>query len=315
MPYAEPYFLDGTSLIDSTSIYTNSELSIFAADGYYSDGLNIRRLVSGVLEPVQPCPACGSPCGQGISYGSGTQGLYIDQIDMGSLPTNVGAIVITFDIFSVPDGILVEYDGVTYNEVVSQGFGYFAAPAGMPTFIGNSANDCGLAGNTTVVSLPVYNRVAGAFVPSGTTESVTIIPPQISLYATDPGYTRMVIPKISAAPSVLTIKFYGACVGTEFQYDVLCPAGLDKFKASLRFATVEPEDPIFCDAPQTQTYFVARSGNATAPYLGLYDMIFEDSFGQVKLADGYYRSNFVAAPNDGFEIQNGVIVALLDACP
>jgi len=312
--YAEPFFLDGTSLVDSTSVYTNSGLSIPAPDGYYSDGLNIRRLVGGVLEPVQPCPTCGESCRDGFSFGSGGQGLYVAQIDTGSLPSSVGAIVITFDPFSVPDGIQAELDGVIYNELSSQAFGYIAGTSGLPTFTGNIANDCGLNGNTTVVSLPVYNREGGTFVATGATETVTITPGQVVLSPSDPGYCKMVIPKLSASPSTLTLKFYGACSGTEFQYEVKCPAALDKFKASVRFITIEPEDPIFCDAAISQNYFVARVGNATAPYLGLYDMVFTDSFGQNKMPDGYYRTNFVEAPNDGIQVQNGVIIAILDAC-
>jgi hypothetical protein len=163
------------------------------------------------------------------------------------------------------------------------------------------------------VTLPVYNRVGAVFVPSGTTETVTIIPSQVSLYPTDPGYTRIVIPKLSPSATVLTIKIYGPCPSTGFQYEVKCAQALDKFKAST--VQEDPKSPTYCNVAMNQNFFVVHSGNATPPYLGLYDWVFSDSFGQSKLADGFYKTNFLTAPNDTIEVQNGVIVAITDECP
>ena len=159
---SQPYFLDGTSLLDSTSVYLNSGLSILAPDGYYSDGFNTRELVGGVLLPSQPCPACGVLCGGEIN-GSGNQGEYLLQIDTGNLPTAVGAIIITFDPYSVPDAIIAELDGNFYNAVSSPVFGYLAGTPGLPTFLGSAAADCGISGST--YTLNVYQWNGTAFVP------------------------------------------------------------------------------------------------------------------------------------------------------
>jgi hypothetical protein len=52
-----------------------------------------------------------------------------------------------------------------------------------------------------------------------------------------------------------------------------------------------------------------------SPYIGLNDWIFADEFASSVVADGFYRTNNLVAPNDTIEVQNGVVVALLDKCP
>lgn len=313
MPFAQPYFLDGNSLLDSTSVYLNSALSSVAPDGWYSDGSNIRQLISGVLQPAQPCPACGYGCGKGVVYAQAGTGKYVIQIDTGNLSSSVGAMIIRFNPQSVPDGIIAEFNGITYNAVSSRYFGYLTGTPGLATYLGNVGNDCGLSGLTT--TLDVFNWDGTTWSPAGTTDTITIAAGQLALTASDPGDCFMVIPKTSPTPSLLTVTFYGACGDTAFEVDVQCPKALNKFTASSRFLTVEPEDPTFCGAATNINYFVARVGNGTAPYLGLYDMVFLDSLGQTKMPDGYYKTNFVLSPNDGIEVQNGIIVSLLDACP
>ena len=59
------YYLNA-SFATSTSIFTNSDLTVFAANGFYSLGGIVRQLVDGVLLPKQNCPTCGVPCGTPI---------------------------------------------------------------------------------------------------------------------------------------------------------------------------------------------------------------------------------------------------------
>jgi len=51
------YYLNGPSLGSATAVFSNSLLTIFAADGWYSDGEISRQQVSGVLLPQQNCAA------------------------------------------------------------------------------------------------------------------------------------------------------------------------------------------------------------------------------------------------------------------
>ena len=55
------YFLDGTNLSDSTSVYVDSDLTQLADDGIYSDGYVHRELSGGVLLPATSCPSCEEP--------------------------------------------------------------------------------------------------------------------------------------------------------------------------------------------------------------------------------------------------------------
>lgn len=52
------YYLNA-SFSTATAIFNDINLSVFAADGFYSTGGIIRELVSGVLLPAQPCSSCG----------------------------------------------------------------------------------------------------------------------------------------------------------------------------------------------------------------------------------------------------------------
>jgi len=306
---SQPYFLDGTSLLDSTSVYMNSGLSILAADGYYSDGFNTRELVGGVLLPSQPCPACGVLCGGAIS-GSGAQGEYILEIDTGNLPTAVGAIIITFNPFGVPDAIIAELDGVFYNEVSSPNFGYLAGTPNLPTFIGATSSDCGISGSTYTLNVREWNGTA--FVPTGTTDTITVAPGQMQLTASAPGACVMVVPKTNATPSLLTVKCYGVCTSTAFNINILCPAKIKGINSSVRFT--DPDNPALCSAGLTSKLYPVRV-TGVSPYIDLHDWIFADEFASSVVADGFYITNNLLAPNDTIEVQNGVVVALLDKCP
>ena len=125
------YYIDGTTLANSTAIYTDAALTQCAPQGHYSDGVNSRyQVVTATgcyLQALQPCPSCAEPCGGSIN-GSGGEGIYIIDLDVGGTSTDVGAIVVYMNPASVPDGVLVEYNGVTYNRFRTNtytGFKYY----------------------------------------------------------------------------------------------------------------------------------------------------------------------------------------------
>jgi len=314
--YPQPFFLNGTSLSDSTSIYTNSALTIFAVNGWYSDGTVIRQLIDGVLQPVQPCPACGVPCGGGLILVSSVSGAYKLSINTGGLPANVGAIVIRFSPQSVPEGIQAVFQGVTYNKVSSQNFGYLSAPINQPTFLGITGSEVSACPAGSLVggpySLTDYLWDGTAFVATGGTSSISVTAPQDQTTPTNPGECVMVIPKISYASPVVDITCYSVCVDAIFSISIECPAVLKKFKASVGVETLE--DPVaFCELPLNDSYYFV-SVNGVAPYLGLYDWIFTDQYGQAILADGYYKTSNLTGTNDTIRVQNGVITEILDTC-
>ena len=54
------YYLDGTTLSNSTAIYADADLTICEADGFYSDGVIVRRQINCVLLNKEVCPSCPS---------------------------------------------------------------------------------------------------------------------------------------------------------------------------------------------------------------------------------------------------------------
>ena len=59
MATSSTFYLDAPSLGSATAIYTDASLTTCAPDGYYSDGIISRQLVSCSLLPQVTCPSCG----------------------------------------------------------------------------------------------------------------------------------------------------------------------------------------------------------------------------------------------------------------
>lgn len=313
MPTQQAYFLNGTSLADSTAIYDNSGLTELAPDGWYSNGVIIRQQVSGVLQPAQLCPSCATPCDGATGSASG-DGVYKMTIDVGS---SVGAIIVYFTPTDAPSGLKAEFDGVTYNSVSSQNAGWLGTvPAGMPIFLGNSSNQSSCPSSSIIggpFTLAEYVWDGSSFVATGPTENVTVIAPQDRTTAISPNVCVMVIPKPNATPSTIEVTSYGVCTQSDFTMTVSCPAILKKFKGSQMVESVE--DPgIICARPVDQNYYVVGV-TGTYPYIGLHDFVFLDFYGINALPDGYYKTNSLTSPFDVIQVANGVVINILDLCP
>lgn len=313
MPLSQPYYLNGSSLSNSTAIYLNSAMTIYAPDGWYSDGGVTRQLVSGVLQPLQLCPSCGVECGGTVGAGGG-QGVYIMNINTGTLPTDVGAIIVRFNPLTVPDGIKAVFDGVTYNEVSSEDIGWLGGvPSGLPIFLGSATTQTGCPSGSIIggpFALPTYAWNGTSFDPTGITENVTVLTSQDRSTSPIPGMCTLVIPKPTPSPAFIQVTCYGVCASTIFNVSVECPALLRKFKGS----TVVADPPSgVCELPTNQNYYVANV-NGTYPYLGLYDWVFSDPYGISVLPDGYYKTNNLVPPFDTIRVVNGVVDQIIDAC-
>jgi hypothetical protein len=303
------YFLNGPSLSSSTSIFSDIGLTTIAPDGFYSDGVTSREQLSGILLPETICIDCGTPCGEPINA-SGGQGIYLVNLNLGSSLSNVGAVIIRFRSQQVPDGIRVVYNGVTYNKLSSPISGVQQSSAGANNFtvIGNSAFDCGLAGNTTnFPTLTEYLYEEGSFVPTGNTQDITIYPGDVVLGSFS-GLAFMVIPKPNVDPAIANIQVIGPCSGTVWDITTSCPELLPEFSGSERY-----EDPIIsCSDSFTRTYYFAKVHLALDSFVGLYDFVFKDAYGVNMLGNGFYLINNVALPNKVIEVNNGVVVSISD---
>jgi hypothetical protein len=294
-------YLNGPTLATSTAVYQDSALSVYAPYGYYSNGTIVRQWVGGMLLPPQLCPSCASPCGGEITA-SGSQGVYTISVDLG---TTTGAVIIEFDPASVPDGILVEYDGVFYNELSSPVYGYLASSiANEPTYIGFVGSDCGLvAGSPHTVN--VFNYVSGSFTPTGGTQTVSVASGQLALTAGPPGNCIMVIPKINATPSIMDITCFGLCSSTVFYVNVSCPQELESVAGSIGLGEQD------CGATIDQTYYVSVSaGNIGDSGSYEFAYIFTDVNGEFPLAAGFYTILIGSNPFNIEVDSHGIIISI-----
>lgn len=296
------YYIDTDNLSTATSIWTDSNLTIKAADGFYQKDGVYRQMSGGELLPSEICPACATPCGGAISA-SGNQGIYYLNIDLGS---DTGAVLVNFDPYSFPDGILASFNSISYNGLSSPSFGWLQGTTGLPTYIGSAPADCGTLANSPY-TLDEFQYNGTTFAPLGTTTIVSVEAGQIQFTASGPGNSVIVIPKSTVSPSVLSLSFIGPCSGTVFDIDVSCPTALPSFASS----TVNVDSAAACAATIDQTYYVGYV-NGAAGVLGLYDLVFSDANGEFKLGAGYYKTT-AAASSEWFQVDaNGVIIAFGD---
>ncbi len=310
MATSASYYLNAPSLGSATTVFMNADLTVAAPDGFYSDGTIVREQVGSVLLPQQTCPSCATPCGSTINA-SGSQGVYLLDLDTGSTAPDVGAVIVRFNPQSVPDGIRATLGSTVYNKLTSSVDGlHQSTTGGNLTYVGTTGSDCGISGST-YPSLSVFQYNGTSFVNTGTTQSVTVAPGDVSLGASAPGNTLMVIPKLTASPSVINFEVVGPCSGTAWSMSVDCPVLLTGFSSSVSAPSYEA----VCILPEDSTYYNASLYN-TPGLVGLYDFVFVDAYGSVPLTAGFYKATgSITGSNDWFQVDaNGVVVAV-GVCP
>lgn len=302
------FYIDGTTLSNSTAVYTNAAMTLCATDGFYSDGVIVREQVSCALLPAQTCPSCAEPCGGTIS-GSGTQGIYLLDLDVGGTATDIGAIIVSFNPQSIPDGIRATFDSTIYNQLSSPVDGFHGSTSNSNfTFVGTQGNDCGISGST--YTLNEFNYVGGSFQATGNTQSITVNSFDVSLGTNPPGNCVMVIPKPNTTPSVVNFEFVGPCNGTVFNIGVSCPAALPSYSSTTvaRPATLEA-----CGDTINQTFYHAPV-NGTAGVPALYDWVFSDPNGQTRLIPGWYKIENANGVQYPIEVSNDGIIITIGTC-
>jgi len=298
------FYIDGTSFSNSTAVYTDAALDNCAPDGFYSDGIISREQVGCRLLPEQICPACAAPCGTVLDIIDSPAFYRADfNVDSG---TSTGAIIIKYNPQSVPDGIAAIFDGITYNKLSSPFDGYHASSnANGLTYIGDTAFDCGISGNTYL--LDEYLLTAGVFAPSGSQVSVSVAAGDVSLSAFNPGMCVMVVPKTSPAQTIISIAIASPCSTSSpiASLEVSCPIELTGFSSSNNF----PDSASACASPTLpNTYYnVPVTGAFGVP--ALYDWVFSDINGEFILTDGYYKT-----PAGWMHVVDGIVVST-GVCP
>jgi hypothetical protein len=309
MATSASYYLNAPSLGSATAVFTNEGLTTLAADGFYSNGVIVREQVSGVLLPQQTCPTCATPCGETINA-SGGQGIYLLDLDTGSTGGDVGAIIVRFDPYGVPDGIRATLGANVYNKLTSPVDGlHQSSTSGNFTYVGQTGADCGISG-TTYPALTEFSYNGTSFVATGDTQSITVNAGDVSLGVSAPGSTMMVIPKLTASPSIINFEVVGPCSGTAWQMSVACPELLTGFSSSVSAVS----SAAACALSETVTYYNASLAD-TPGTVGLYDFVYADAYGNTPLSAGYYRaSGSITGSNDWFQVSSAGVVIALGVC-
>ena len=296
MAIESTYYLDGLTLASSTSVFTDENLTICAVDGWYQQDGTVRQMVDCILLDAISCRSCATACGLYIEE-SLPEGVYSIPIDAGA---DIGAVIIKFNPNTTPDGIIANFNSVNFNSVSSTNFGYLAAPANLVTYLGVD-NAALLAGSP--YTLENYNFNGVTFDDKMTTSNVVVTAPQIKTTVTAPGECIMVIPKTVITPSIIDISIINTFASGVFGIDIACPVLLPEFYGSLRASDLY----MACESVGSYPYYSA-SVNGDGTTLGLYDWVFNDTFGQNILSNGYYKSSDIPSPYEWFRVENGTVV-------
>ena len=311
MALSGTYYLNGPDLASSTAIFADDEMNVCAPNGLYSNGIIVRELLNCVLLPAQPCPQCALPCGNVAGESQDINGTFLGQISGGP---NTGAVVIYSIVGNlIPDGVLVTYNGQTYNQLTyignTGGPVGLNTPLGQPTYYGSPNNT---PGSTT--SLPIYTiQTDGTYILSGNSQPITVTANQLDLRGGGTRVYTQVIPKNSTSVSVLNVDFYAPILGTFFSFQTDCPIQLDSFLGS----GIQADDT--CGAA-TINYYFAQNATTTATFPitftpetlatpGIGNYVFLDDGGGTAINNTATSQFVILADSTYIEIQYGIVIA------
>ena len=327
------YCFDGLNFSQASSLYTDSTLSVLAADGFYSQGGVVRQQSNGVLLVAQACGNCSVPCGNGISVSLSQNGFFDINFDVGN---TLGAVVAYFYMGnSIADGVIANFNSVNYNRLTAQGndgttlvdgsgtavdySGIGNQGTGDPTYVGSDTANIIRAYTNTSVTPGVcntgdapenYSYAGSSYVAQGTLNPLTVTNAMCGRALSGSPVFTMVIPKASASPTSLNLKISAPACRTFFAYELDCPAGLSSFGSSVAQSTTA------C-AVNTQTYYFAKNATGTnvpftvdtntIPNVG--NFVFTDVNGATYLNDTATIQYYIIGNTTAIGVRNGVVVS------
>jgi len=308
MAQLNQYYLDGTTLLTSTSVFDDAALTVVATDGWYSDSTNFRQLINGILGPVVDCPSCQTNCGTVLSL-SGSNGLY--QLDY-NLGTDLGAIIVYFNPQSVVDGIQAKLGSKIVNKATSPQFG-FVGSGSRYNFLGDQSST-GAADIGPTLDLGGYSNQdfylansSGNFPATPTNQNGTVngTSADVNTTAGPPNYCTLVIPRTDYTDSSITLLIFGPPgTSTGWNLEVECPV--------LLTSTPSGNKDVNCE--QTTTFpnliYVAPNYNGTAGEPALHEFAFRDASGVTQQGAGNYVINPPSGKKQIAVSVNGVITSV-----
>lgn len=316
------FYINGNTLAEATSVFTDAALTTLAPDAYYSDGSVVRQQVGGVLLSIESCPSCETLCDTPVSVSASGVGVYNIAVNAGS---SIGAVRVRISVLSIPDSVKATWDGNIYNKMSSTNFGYLNNYSGTPSsttnpvWIGDAGVFC--SGSPAPVPIPpnppitadVYQYTNGALVPTGSTEAISVAAADIQTTPGAPGTAILYIPKTTASPNIVNFRFESICATTLFNFTAFCPAPLNPLAVS----AVDATQIGACALPINQQVYLGIVNGPTDQTPTLHDWVFSNANSGVGgvntyAAQGFYKYTHPTTPpfNRWFEVgPNGTIIS------
>jgi hypothetical protein len=298
------FYWPGNSFSSAVQLYTDSNLTTVAPDGWYQQGGIWRQMSGGILGAVSTCPACLIPCDNEVT-GSGGTGQYLASASIGNA---VGVVLIRFRAWTVPDRCTWSYDydnsgtPTVASEYSSNTHGYMTGLIGNGGGTGtysciasdgtavNISNAAGSGGVSFVGNVYSYDAAYAGPPPNWpATGATTTIGPYtdqasggVTLVNGSTGWCMMVVPKPLGLPATLDVIVDGPCGGTAWDVFISCPTPLNVF-------TCAPS-PAACADGTPDPFYTAHPGSITGTAGSVFvgDWAFEDQYGVTKKAAGTY---------------------------
>lgn len=272
------YYLDGPDLQSSTAAYSDAALTTAAADGFYSDGNIVREQLNGLFVTTQPCPSCEAECDTQVTVPfSRSSGYYTSTFQLG---TSTGVVRIVFNPNSCAKGFRFKVNGVNYNEVSTQGYGYKISTAGQNYTVLGNFNNAG-CGNPTPgnYNINIFKLQGGVFQQQPGTELVAYQAGDNCTTFDVPGNCVGYFRKTTPTDLPLEVQIASTYTSADgFDITIECPTVLVASYYGADCGEECPEDDTIFNIPV----------NGTPGVIGLYDWVFEDNMAQNAMPQGQY---------------------------
>lgn len=303
------YYLNGATLSGSTAVFLDSGFVNCAPDGFYSDGSIVREQVGCVLLPPVQCPSCALPCNNQVITGP-NQNVGIYYLDVNTF-NDIGAIIIRVNTTKVL-GILAYLNNYGYaNGVSSQFYGWLqSTDPDAATYIGDALTSCLFTFPYSALA-DEYQYQNGSFINIGNlTGVIDINLGDVNTTSPPPGICTMVIPKTTIISPIVNLTLYLPCANGDFDITIDCPIQLDDWGGSI----VKGSSSEACLEGVSQVYYYVHV-NGSGGVLGLYDLVYYDSNGEIPLPAGFYNTGSMSASYDWIEVDSHGVVINFGLCP
>lgn len=288
------YYINAENFSDATGIFTDSAMTLIAADGTYQFNGVRRTMANSILGSPFFCGTCCANCSLTYIYPipSAKNQKFTVCSNIGAL-TNY-AIVVKFKYTSTnsqdlgfPLGLKATYEAQAYQGVTSNRFGY------LPELYIGSTNvmpALTLAG-TYDLDGRSWQPLTSSFVSSAD-ETVTIAASDMSPIVGNPDECYMLIPKTSITDTI-DVEVYSpkptsalpSSSGGGCDITIPCPSALEFFRTS----TTQASSVLACASSLDQDAYIMRVNSATGSNSPrIFDRVFSNPTGETPLAEGYY---------------------------